>query len=94
MKTVPGPMGGGGGYVYAALSAVRDARGLSDGDLLRGLLVAGGVGAIAFTRTEPTGEVLGCTGEAGICGAMAAAGIVEMVGGAPQAAASDWRDAP
>ena len=77
-------MGSGGGYVYAALSAVRDAHGLSDEDLLRGLFVAGGVGAIAFTRTEPTGEVLGCTGEAGMCGAMAAAGIAEMVGGDPQ----------
>jgi L-serine dehydratase len=83
---VPGPMGGGGGYVYAALSAVQEARGLGDDDLLRGLFVAAGVGAIAFSRTEPTGEVLGCTGEAGICGAMAAAGIVELVGGAPEAA--------
>ena len=82
VRTVPGPMGGGGGYVYAALSAVQEARGLSDDDLLHGLLVAAGVGAIAFTRTEPTGEVLGCTGEAGVCGAMAAAGIVAMVGGA------------
>ena len=77
-------MGGGGGYVYAALSAVRDARGLDDEELLHGLLVAGGVGAIAFCRTEPTGEVIGCTGEAGVCGAMAAAGIAEMVGGEPQ----------
>ncbi len=84
VETVPGPMGSGGGYVYAALSAVRDAHGLSDEDLLRGLFVAGGVGAIAFSRTEPTGEILGCTGEAGMCGAMSAAGIAEMVGGAPQ----------
>ena len=30
VETVPGPMGGGGGYVYAALSAVKEARGLSD----------------------------------------------------------------
>lgn len=82
--TVPGPMGGGGGYVYAALSAVRESRGLSDDDALHGLFVAAGVGAIAFTRTEPTGEVLGCTGEAGVCGAMAAAGIVAMVDGSPQ----------
>ena len=81
VETVPGPMGGGGGYVYAALSAVRDARGLSEEDLLRGLFVAAGIGAIAYTRTEPTGEVIGCTGEAGVCGAMAAAAIVEMVGG-------------
>ncbi len=82
--TVPGPMGSGGGYVYAALSAVQESRGLSDDDVLNGLFVAAGVGAIAFTRTEPTGEVLGCTGEAGVCGAMAAAGIVGMVGGSAQ----------
>lgn len=84
VKTVPGPMGGGGGYIYAALSAVRDCRDFTDDDLLRGLFVAGGIGAIAFTRTEPTGEVLGCGGEGGICGAMAAAAIAEMAGGTPE----------
>jgi L-serine dehydratase len=80
---VPGPMGGGAGYIYAAMSAVQDARGLSEDDLLRGLFVAAGIGAIAYTRSAPTGEVTGCTGEAGTCGAMAAAAIVEMVGGSP-----------
>ena len=86
VENVPGPMGGGGGYVYAALSAVQEARGLTADDLLHGLFAAAGVGAIAYTRTEPTGEVLGCTGEAGICGAMAAAAIVEMVGGSSEVA--------
>ena len=85
VENVPGPMGGGAGYVYAALSAVCEARGLSGDDLLRGLFIAAGIGAIAYTRTEPTGEVLGCTGESGVCGAMAAAAIVEMVGGSPEA---------
>ena len=85
VENVPGPMGGGAGYIYAALSAVQEARGLSDDDLLRGLFVAAGIGAIAYTRTEPTGEVLGCTGESGVCGAMAAAAIAEMVGGSPEA---------
>jgi L-serine dehydratase len=84
VENVPGPMGGGGGYVHAALSAVQEVRGLSEDDLLRGLFVAAGVGAIAYTRTEPTGEVLGCTGESGVCGAMAAAAIAEMVGGTPE----------
>ena len=65
---------------------MQERRGLSDDDLLRGLFVAAGVGAIAYTRTAPTGEIIGCTGEAGICGAMAAAGIVELVGGEPAAA--------
>ncbi|MEI6451560.1 MAG: L-serine ammonia-lyase, iron-sulfur-dependent, subunit alpha [Actinomycetes bacterium] len=81
---VPGPMGGGAGYIYAAMSAVQDARGLSDDDLLRGLFVAGGIGAISYTRSAPTGEVTGCSGEAGTCGAMAAAAIVEMAGGSPE----------
>jgi len=81
---VPGPMGGGAGYIYAAMSAVQDARGLSEDDLLRGLFVAAGIGAIAYSRSAPTGEVTGCTGEAGTCGAMAAAAITEMVGGSPE----------
>ncbi len=86
VEVVAGPMGSGGGYVYAALYAVQQARGYSDEDLLHGLIVAAGVGAIAFSRTDPTGEVIGCTGECGVCGAMAAAGIVELVGGSPEQA--------
>ncbi|NLE23213.1 MAG: hypothetical protein GX624_10635 [Actinobacteria bacterium] len=85
VENVPGPMGGGAGYIYAALCAVQEARALSEDDLLRGLFIAAGVGAIAYTRTEPTGEVLGCTGESGVCGAMAAAAVAEMVGGSPEA---------
>jgi L-serine dehydratase len=77
-------MGSGGGYVHAALWAVKEAHSLDDDDLLRGLFVAAGVGAIAFSRTEPTGEVIGCTGECGICGTMAAAGIAEMAGATPE----------
>jgi len=80
---VPGPMGTGGGYLYSALYAVRLARGCTDDDVLRGLFVAAGIGAIAYTRTEPTGEVIGCAGECGVCSAMAAAAIVEMVAGKP-----------
>ena len=84
VETVPGPMGSGGGYIYAALCAVQEAKGFSDDDLLRGLFIAAGIGAIAYTRTEPTGEVIGCTGECGMCGAMAAAAIAEMAGGTPE----------
>jgi L-serine dehydratase len=84
VPTVPGPMGSGGGYIHAALWAVKEAHGFSDDDLLRGLFVAAGIGAIAYTRTAPTGEVTGCTGETGICGAMAAAAIAEMAGGTPE----------
>ncbi len=81
---VPGPMGTGGGYLYSALSAVREARGFSPADELRGLFIAAGVGAIAYTRSNPTGEVMGCAGESGVCSAMTSAAIVEMAGGSPR----------
>lgn len=82
---VPGPMGRGGGFVYAVLCAVKEARGYSDEDLLRGLFVAGGLCAIAYTRSNPTGEAIGCAGECGVCMAMAAAGLAEMTGADAQA---------
>jgi L-serine dehydratase len=80
---VPAPMGTGGGYLYSALYAVQQERGYPDEALLRGLFVAAGVGAIACTRTQPTGEVIGCAGGPGVCSAMAAAALVEMAGGSP-----------
>lgn len=81
VKLVPGPMGTGGGFLFSALRAVKENRGFTQQDLLRALFVSAGVGAIAYTRTNPTGEIIGCMGECGICSAMASAGIVEMAGG-------------
>jgi L-serine dehydratase len=80
---VPAPMGTGGGYLYSALYAVQQDRGYPDAALLQGLLVAAGVGAIACTRTQPTGEVIGCAGGPGVCSAMAAAALVAMAEGTP-----------
>ena len=60
VEVVAGPMGSGGGYIHAALWAVKEARGFSADDLLRGLFIAAGIGAIAYSRTEPTGERTGC----------------------------------
>lgn len=81
---VPGPMGTGGGFLYGAVSAVQEELGLSEDDVLRGLFVGAGVGAICYTRTSPTGEVIGCTGECGCCAAMTAAAITEMLHGTPE----------
>ncbi len=83
VQIVPGPMGTGGGIVYAVLSAVKEESGYSDEDLLKALFVAAGVGAIAYTWTNPTGEIIGCAGECGVCSAMAAAGVTYMRGGSP-----------
>jgi len=81
---VPGPMGSGGGFISGILHAVKEEFNLSDDDILRGLFIAAGVGAICYTRTNPTGEVIGCAGECGCCSAMASAAVVEMLGGTPQ----------
>lgn len=86
VETVTGPMGSGGGYLYAALYAAAQRKGWGAETVVRGLFTAGGVGLLAFLHTEPTGECLGCSGECGINGAMAAAGLVEMAGGSPDAA--------
>ena len=86
VKMVPGPMGTGGGFLYSAFRAVKEAKHVSDEAVLRGLFVAAGVGAICYTRTQPTGEVIGCTGECGVCAAMASAGLTEMMGGEPDQA--------
>ena len=83
VKLVPGPMGTGGGYLYSAVRAVKETNGFSDEKELEGLFVAAGVGAICYTRTNPTGEITGCTGECGVCCAMASAAITHMAGGTP-----------
>lgn len=81
---VPGPMGTGGGFLFGVLSAVQEDLGLSKETLLDGLFVSAGVGAICYTRSAPTGEVTGCTGECGCCAAMASAGVTQMLGGTPE----------
>lgn len=77
---VPGPMGTGGGYLYSALEAVREARGFSHEKLVEGLIVAAGLGAIAFTHAHASGES-GCVGESGVCCAMASGAVTWMAGG-------------
>ncbi|BES66140.1 L-serine ammonia-lyase, iron-sulfur-dependent, subunit alpha [Gottschalkiaceae bacterium SANA] len=81
---VPGPQGSGGGYVYAALSAVKEIHGYSNEDLLRGLFVAAAVGSTAYSNCDPTAEAIGCAGDAGMVCSFIAAGLTEMMGGTPK----------
>ncbi len=80
---VPGPMGTGGGYLFAALEAVKQRHGCSHARLIEALIVAAGLGALAYTHTVASGEV-GCAGESGVCCAMASGAIVWLMGGTPQ----------
>ncbi len=81
---VPGPMSNGGGYIYSVLTAVKEECQLEEEDVTRGLFIAAAIGAIAYTRTNPTGEVIGCAGECGICAAMTAAAVAEMFHATPE----------
>jgi L-serine dehydratase len=80
VKIVPAPMGTGGGYLFSALDAVREARGFSHEKMIEALIVAAGLGALAFTHTNASGEV-GCVGESGVCCAMASGAVTWMAGG-------------
>ena len=79
-KIVPGPMGTGGGYLYSAIDAVREAHGFSHEKVIESLIVAAGLGAIAFTNAQASGNS-GCVGESGICCAMGSGAITWLAGG-------------
>lgn len=79
-EIVPGPMGTGGGYLYSAIDAVREARGFSHEKVIESLIVAAGLGAIAFTNAHASGAS-GCVGESGICCAMGSGAITWLAGG-------------
>ena len=78
-KIVPGPMGT-GGYLYSAIDAVREAHGFRYEKVIESLIAAAGLGAIAFTGAQASGNS-GYIGESGICCAMDSGGIVWMAGG-------------
>lgn len=80
VRIVPGPMGTGGGYLFSALDAVREAGNFSHRKMIEGLVVAAGLGALAYTHTNASGEV-GCVGESGVCCAMASGAVTWMAGG-------------
>ncbi len=77
---VPGPMGTGGGYLYSAIDAVREAHDISHEKVIESLIVAAALGTIAFTHAHASGAS-GCVGESGICCAMASGAIAYLGGG-------------
>ncbi len=81
IKLVPGPMGTGGGFLYSVIRAVAEELKLSDEKVTESLFIAAGVGMISYTKSDPTGEITGCAGECGICGAMSSAAVTYLAGG-------------
>lgn len=82
-KIVAGPTAGSCGIVPGSMLAVAEVKGLSDDTLIRGLLTAAGLGTVVARKATLAGASGGCQAECGVATAMAAGGIVEMMGGSP-----------
>ncbi len=81
---VAAPTAGAAGIVPAVLLTMRETRGWSTDELVRGMLVAGGVGAVIAHRASIAGAGGGCQAETGSAAAMAAAAVTYLEGGDPE----------
>ena len=75
------PTGGSAGVIPGALVTLAEERALTREQIALALLAAGAVGAILAIRGTFAAEVAGCQVEIGASGAMAAAAVVDAVGG-------------
>ena len=80
-RIVASPTAGSAGVVPGVLLALGEERGLSDEELIRGLLCAAAVGYLITRNATVSGAEGGCQAEVGAAAAMAAAACVELAGG-------------
>jgi L-serine dehydratase len=83
-RIVACPTAGGSGSVPAALVAVEEEHGIAPEQTLKGLITAGLIGEITARRMFLSGSAAGCQAEVGVASGMAAAGLVEMLGGSAE----------
>jgi len=77
------PTAGSSGVLPAVLFAAEEELGLTEDELVRGLLVAAGIGQVIVARASVSGAAGGCQAETGSAAAMASAALTEMRGGTP-----------
>lgn len=83
---VAAPTAGASGILPGVIVSVGEEFGLSEEEMIHGLFTAGAVGYIITKNATVSGAEGGCQAETGSAAAMAAAGIVEMLGGTPDQA--------
>ena len=79
------PTGGASGVLPAVLYATEQKLNASLKEMLDALLVASGIGAVITQNATVSGAEGGCQAECGVAAAMAAAALVNLVGGSPEA---------
>jgi L-serine dehydratase len=80
---VAAPTAGAAGMVPGTLLAIAEERGFDDDFAARGLVVAGGFGALVAGKAELSGAAGGCQAEQGVGAAMAAGALTFLLGGTP-----------
>jgi L-serine dehydratase len=80
------PTGGSAGTVPGVVASLVEERGLSDRQTALALFAASAIGLIVAHRATFAAELAGCQVEIGVSGAMAAAAVVEAVGGSARQA--------
>jgi len=82
-RVVAAPTAGACGVLPAAIFTVADARQASQEAVLRAFFTAGGIGLVIEKLASLSGAEGGCQAEVGSGSAMAAGGLVELMGGTP-----------
>ncbi len=83
-RIVAAPTAGSCGVMPAAIFTVAEARQVPEEALVRAFFAAGGIGMVIEKLASLSGAEGGCQAEVGSASAMAAGGIVEMLGGSPE----------
>ncbi len=81
---VAAPTAGSAGVVPGVLLALADEHEIDDDALCKGLLTASAVGYLFMRNASVSGAEAGCQAEVGAASAMAAAAVVEIMGGTPE----------
>lgn len=85
-RIVAAPTAGSSGVLPGTLISLAEEFSLSDERLIEGLLTAGAIGMLISRNATVAGAEGGCQAETGSAAAMAAAAVVELMGGSPEAA--------
>lgn len=81
---VAAPTAGSAGVVPGVLLALAEEHKLDDTTLQKGLLTASAIGYLLMRNASVAGAEAGCQAEVGAASAMAAAAVIEMMGGTPE----------
>ncbi|EMR01092.1 L-serine ammonia-lyase, iron-sulfur-dependent, subunit alpha [Cesiribacter andamanensis] len=80
-RVVAAPTAGASGIIPGTLYTLQEIHGLSDEQMVDGLLVSAGIALIIQERASLAGAVGGCQAETGSAAAMAAGAMVHLLGG-------------